>query len=43
MLAAHGRQEEALACFSYGHGWLDCGVETGLFSICANREMFTVD
>ena len=37
------RPEEALACFSYGHGWLDAGVETGLFSILANREMFTVD
>ena len=41
--ASSRRCEEALACFSYGHGWLDAGVETGLFSILANREMFTVD
>lgn len=42
-LAGSGRQEDALACFSYGHGWLDCGVETGLFAIHANRGIFTVD
>jgi hypothetical protein len=41
--ASAGRPEEALACFSYGHGWLDAGVETGLFSILANRQIFTVD
>jgi uncharacterized protein len=38
-----GNREEALACFSYGHGWLDAGVEAGLFSILAHREIFTVD
>jgi hypothetical protein len=42
-LAAAGRREEALACFSYGHGWLDAGVQLGLFSILAHREIFTVD
>ncbi|MDD4137039.1 MAG: DUF357 domain-containing protein [Methanoregula sp.] len=41
--AAAGKQVDALACFSYGHGWLDAGVETGLFSILAHREIFTVD
>ena len=43
MLAAAGDREEALACFSYGHGWLDAGVGAGLFSILAHREIFTVD
>lgn len=41
--AGKGRPEEGLSCFSYGHGWLDAGVECGLFSIHANREIFTVD
>jgi hypothetical protein len=37
-----GRMEDALAAFSYGHGWLDAGVMTGLFRIRAHREIFTV-
>jgi hypothetical protein len=37
-----GRDEDALAAFSYGHGWLDAGVTTGLFRITAHREIFTV-
>jgi uncharacterized protein len=37
-----GIPEKALACFSYGHGWLDAGVTAGLFSITANRDIFTV-
>jgi uncharacterized protein len=37
-----GRQEDALACFSYGHGWLDAGVSAGLFAITDNRDLFTV-
>ncbi|MDD1695053.1 MAG: DUF357 domain-containing protein [Methanoregula sp.] len=41
--ASYGRREDGLACFSYGHGWLDAGVEAGLFSIHAHREIFTVD
>jgi hypothetical protein len=36
------RREEGLACFSYGHGWLDAGVEAGLFSVHANRGIFTL-
>lgn len=41
---AEGRRfEEGLSCFSYGHGWLDAGVECGLFSIHSHREIFTVD
>jgi uncharacterized protein len=39
---AAGQAEDALACFSYGHGWLDAGVQAGLFVILANREIFTV-
>jgi uncharacterized protein len=35
-----GAQEEALACFSYGHGWLDAGVAAGLFRITSNRDIF---
>jgi|WetSurMetagenome_2_1015567.scaffolds.fasta_scaffold193416_2 uncharacterized protein len=41
--ASGGRTEDALACYSYGHGWLDAGVQAGLFSIHANRGIFTVD
>jgi len=41
--ASAGEREYALACFSYGHGWLDAGVGCGLFSILAHREIFTVD
>jgi len=39
---ADGHREDALACFSYGHGWLDAGVQAGLFMVLANREIFTV-
>ncbi len=31
-----------LACFSYGYGWLDCGVRTGFFRICGSRNLFTI-
>jgi hypothetical protein len=37
-----GKAESALACFSYGHGWLDAAVRAGLFRITAERELFTV-
>jgi hypothetical protein len=37
-----GTDEDALTCFSYGHGWLDAGVTAGLFRILAAREIFTV-
>ena len=40
--AASGRNEDALACFSYGHGWLDAAVTSGLFRIVAERDLFTV-
>jgi hypothetical protein len=37
-----GRAEDALACFSYGHGWLDAAVRAGLLRITAERDLFTV-
>ena len=37
-----GEYEDALACFSYGHGWLDAGVTCGYFRIMAHRDIFTV-
>lgn len=37
-----GAQEEALARFSYGHGWLDAGVQAGLLALTGNREIFTI-
>jgi uncharacterized protein len=37
-----GTDEDALACFSYGHGWLDAGVTCGYFRITAHRDIFTV-
>ena len=37
-----GAMEDALACFSYGHGWLDAGVTCGLFRIVAERDLFCV-
>jgi hypothetical protein len=39
---AEGVFTDALACFSYGHGWLDAGVRAGLFSILSDRHLFTV-
>ncbi|MDD1702801.1 MAG: DUF357 domain-containing protein [Methanoregula sp.] len=35
-------KEAALARFSYGHGWLDAGVRSGLFVITGNNDLFTV-
>lgn len=37
-----GQVENALACFSYGHGWLDAAVRAGIFSITKDRDLFTV-
>jgi uncharacterized protein len=37
-----GMNEDALACFSYGHGWLDAAVISGLFQITGERNLFTV-
>jgi hypothetical protein len=41
-LREENRYEDALAGFSYGHGWLDAGVRAGLFVILAERDIFTV-
>jgi hypothetical protein len=40
--ASGGRDGDALACYSHGHGWLDAGVRAGLFRILHSRELFTV-
>jgi hypothetical protein len=32
----------ALASFSYGHGWMDAGARAGLFDVPAEGELFTV-
>jgi len=40
--AKEGRDADALACYSHGHGWLDAGVRAGLFRILHSRELFTV-
>jgi hypothetical protein len=37
-----GAPEDALARYSYAHGWLDAGVTAGLFCITGHRELFTV-
>ncbi len=39
---AQGEFENALACFSYGHGWLDAGVRAGLYSVVSDRDLFTL-
>jgi uncharacterized protein len=38
----NGDLPEALASYSYGSGWLDAGVRTGLFRISGRRELFTI-
>jgi len=40
--AREGRDGDALACYSHGHGWLDAGVRAGLFRILHSRDLFTV-
>ena len=32
----------ALAAFSYGHGWVDAGARVGLFAVPTEGELFTV-
>jgi len=39
---ATGAHEDALARFSYAHGWLDAGVTAGLFVITGHHELFTI-
>ncbi len=41
-LEAAGDDEGALAAYSYGFGWLDAGVRTGLFRAVMNRDLFTI-
>ena len=39
--AKGGRDADALACYSHGHGWLDAGVRAGLFRVLHSRDLFT--
>lgn len=36
------RYEDALASFSYGHGWLDAGIRAGLIRVLSDRDLFTI-
>lgn len=42
MFQRNGRNEDALSCFSYGHGWLDAGIRLGLIRITGNRDLFAI-
>jgi len=36
------RYEDALGCFSYGHGWLDTALRVGLTRITGDRDLFAI-
>lgn len=38
-----GDPVNALASYSYGYGWLDCGVRMGLFAIPEDTRLFTTE
>ncbi len=38
---AQGDKVNALACFSYGHAWLDAGVKLGVFKV-SDENLFTI-
>ena len=40
MFLCDRQYEDALACFSYGHGWLDAAVRMGLLCITGDRNLF---
>jgi uncharacterized protein len=42
MFIQTGQYEDALCCFSYGHGWLDTGIRVGLIRITGNRDVFAI-
>ncbi len=42
MFLQEQRYEDALACFSYGHGWLDAALRAGLIRITGNRDLFAI-
>ena len=37
----HDDKVNALACFSYGHAWLDAGVKLGVFKV-NDENLFTI-
>ncbi len=38
---SEGKWVLAFAALNYAHGWLDCGVRTGVFDV-TDRDLFTV-
>ena len=42
----HFREQDdpvnALASFSYGHGWMDAGARVGIFEVPSEGDLFTV-
>ena len=38
---SQGDPVNALASFSYGHGWMDAGARIGLFEVPPDHELFT--
>ena len=38
---SQGDPVNALASFSYGHGWMDAGARIGLFEVPPDDELFT--
>ncbi len=41
MFMKEGDTVNALACFSYGHAWLDAGVKLGVFKV-TDENLFTI-
>ncbi len=41
MFMKEGDLVNALACFSYGHAWLDAGVKLGVFKV-TDENLFTI-
>ena len=41
MFMKEGDMVNALACFSYGHAWLDAGVKLGIFKV-TDENLFTI-
>lgn len=39
---SEGEPVEALAAFSYGHGWLDAGARLGVLEVPTEGHLFTV-
>lgn len=42
-LLRDGRKPAALGRYSYGYGWLDAALRSGLFTVIAHPELFTTE